>query len=64
MKIEAMARISEESESDQTSSGCKFVATPGKNISTNREDSRINYTKTRMTSILVHMMLHIGASGK
>jgi hypothetical protein len=57
-------RISRESESDQTSSGCKFVTTPGTNIDTNGEYSRINYTKTRMTSSLVHRMLHRGASGK
>jgi hypothetical protein len=57
-------RIYRESKSDQTSSGCKFFATLRTNIDTNREDSRINYTKTRTTSILVHGMRHKGASGK
>jgi hypothetical protein len=57
-------RLSREYEGDQTSSGHKFVATPGKNIGTNGEDSRINYTKTRAISSLVHRMLHRGASGK
>jgi len=57
-------RLSRESESDQTSSGCKFVATPGKNIGDNEEDSIINYTKTRTTLGFVHRMLHRREYGK
>jgi hypothetical protein len=57
-------RLSREFEDDEASSRCKFFTTPGKNIDANLKDSRINHTKTKMTSCLVHRMLHRRAFGK
>jgi len=57
-------RISGKSKGDQTSSGRNFFATLGKNINTNKEYSRINYTKHMMTSSLVQRVLHRGLSRK
>jgi hypothetical protein len=56
-------RLSRKYENDQTPGRCKFVATSGTNISAKRKYSRINHTKIRMPSSLVHRLLHRRASG-
>jgi hypothetical protein len=52
-------RLSKEYENEQKSSRLKLVTTMGINIGANEKYLIINNTKTRMTSGLVHMMLHI-----
>jgi hypothetical protein len=51
-------------EGNQSFGRPKTLANLGKSIETQKEDPRINYTQTRMTSSLVYMMLYRGEYGK